>query len=637
MYKNTVIIMRISLLLPPLVPASWAGRSASPSPTIVSTSTSAIPRPISKLQFSTTGTLAEVSPIKLRPVQVHAKLTRESTNPFLSPHPDEEQQQILPDPTSPLPDLISDSLVGRRLHSSSSSSAATSESATPPCSLNPFCVSPQESATSTTVVAIDEEVWSGRESSPSDTVDTYTVLQHPIDKYDVGGSEPLIFNFDSAAQPTVSVVGVVAARATGAPVFSGGDLITLDMEQDEATRGACESDENVVNALREAEGSIRKLELASRQEHDDDDHGQDQDEYGENGGGGGGGRRRGSRRRVSMVENGLATKNFLINNGLEMYRRQEEEEEEDDDDNDHPTRMMKYEDSFMSDPHEELLLMNYQRRFRSHSETEATIFDRLVNQQQRRMMLSNNTSNNPFLVGPDLLHHESSPSSRSQLIRSSGMLIQQSQQEGEGTNNNCYAYNSGPGAAAEDSCITNPTAILRTVSETYLGQFRATSALPRSSSILQLLEQHHHHHQHYGQPPPLSPTLPRATTFMESNGGGRGRAGKERNSNSNSNNCMKSGGAWGKHSTSAAGSEKANVFGDSATAFKRTLSSESVSSQSSVLIGDLESSLATTTPTTSGHNPLSLASTTTAVAAAAAEEGPPPVTGYLCVGLQYDK
>lgn len=278
--------------------------------------------------------------------------------------------------------------------------------------------------------------------------------------------------------------------------------------------------------------------------------------------------------------------------------------------------------------------MSYQRRFRSHSETEATIFDQLVNQQQRRMMLSNNTSNNPFLAGPDLLHHESSPSSRSQLIRSSGMLIKQSQQEGEGTNNNnCYAYNSGPGAAAEDSCITNPTAILRTVSETYLGQFRATSALPRSSSILQLLEQHHHHHHHYGQPPPLSPTLPRATTFMESNGGGRGRAGKERNSNSNSNNCMKSGGAWGKHSTSAAGSEKANVFGDSATAFKRTLSSESVSSQSSVLIGDLESSLATTTPTTSGHNPLS---TTTAVAAAA-EEGPPPVTGYLCVGLQYDK
>lgn len=479
----------------------------------------------------------------------------------------EERGRLLVETTnlSRLPDLVSDSLVEcrRPYLSSTTLSSSSSESA----STNPFVCTPPQSGLSWQVHQEEEEE---------------TVAVH----------EPLIFNFDS-------VVGVKVQPATGA-VYSVGDLISLDMDGvGVSSVGECGSDENVVNALRDAEGSIRKLELASRHEDAEVDDQQQQLKDTDR------------RHWVSTAENGLAGKNFLINSGWDTDPYTS---------NNSNTRMTKYEDSFTSDSHEELqMLMNCQRRYRSHSETEATIFDRLLNQQQRRMMLS---SNNPFL-SPDLLQphesHSSSSSTQQQqtrgqqmMPRSNGMMLKQ--RENECTNNNINK--TGPPVQDSNPQTNNNNnnhkPILRTVSETYLGQFRATSALPRSSSILQLLEQQHNH---YG-PPPLSPTLP----FVESNGGaGRGRAvaGKERNGNSNNNRA-----GWGKHSTSNA-IGKVTVFGDSSTQlFKRTLSSESVSSQSSVLIADLEPSSAT-----AGHNPVSGGSA----------EGPPPITGYLCVGLQYDK
>lgn len=121
---------------------------------------------------------------------------------------------------------------------------------------------------------------------------------------------------------------------------------------------------------------------------------------------------------------------------------------------------------------------------------------------------------------------------------------------------------------------SNNSVLSKTLSETYLGQY----ALSRTSAILD-----------NGPPSPV-PTW----TF--------GAKSLLRQSSATSLHKPTSNvGAMESHSLQ----DKPTTYGDN-TSFRRTISCESVSSESSVLISDLE--LQT-----------------------------PPVTGYLCIGLQYDK
>lgn len=552
---------------------------------------------------------------------------------------------------SPLPDLVSDSLVtehnnnnSRRLQSSLWPSGSASESATQQlCSSNPFTVEVEQQQqfstnnSETSIAQVQEEQLLGEASSPSSSSPPHPSVNYcakplgivrPISRTSSVSSSAttLIFNFENIVE--------VAQTATGGGGYTSemcdsGDLIPLNLSGS-GGGGACANDENVINALREAEGSIRKLELAA--------------EGGVEG---------------NAVENGHQEAELPSESGLfsQSFRRNKNNAEEilqyNSNNNHH-----QYEEGFMcwSDPQvvEHELLMNHQRRYRSHSETEATIsiFDRLLS-QQRRMLLSQSkggggsggmssisSNNNPFL-SPDLLQHENGAPwtmTRNPLIRSNGMMMKQNfiedqQQQQQQmcsralTNSNPHPSSSSP--AADEK----PYALSKTVSETYLGQFMAASALPRSSSILQLLEQQ----QQLNHGPP-SPTLPWAA-FMDMNGSGGG--GRERNGKSGAaaggwNNSSKQNTRRRSSMESGAGAaavdvsaiERVNLLANSCAGsggyFKRTLSSESVSSQSSVLITDLESS---TSAAVGGVGP------------GGVEQGlrPPPVTGYLCVGLQYDK
>lgn len=419
-------------------------------------------------------------------------------------------------------------------------------------------------------------------------------------------SEPLIFNFENVSVGVVTgASGKTATGGIGSEMYSrvtgsgAGDLISLDVKEGNFSVGA--NDENVINALREAEGSIRKLELASRQD--------------------------------SQLHVGDDKRSTAAQDGYNAYHGEEEEYNN--------NRINKYEDSFTSECTEELLLLsNYQRRFRSHSETEATIFDHrrmlMGQQQQQRRMLYTGHNNNPFLSSDLLQQHQyearkcynnggssgpATPAKTGMLIRSNGMMIKQQQEQQEQLELRRNSYNPGE--------PYNPTMLSKTVSETYLGQFMAAT-LPRSSSILQLLEQH--------QNGPPSPTLLPPSDYNQSTAWAAVETRRERNGNASS--CMKSGGgggggvaSWSKHNLAdnVDASARVNVFASSCTSgngsgsFKRTLSSESVSSQSSVLIADLESSSALA-GASGGH-----------LSSAASGGTGPSVTGYLCVGLQYDK
>lgn len=585
---------------------SWTGRSSnSPSPTVVSTTTVAVPRP--KRQFSTPGSSSAESANKLLPsfsfsptrIKLQSRDSKEfesspavrtGTNPFL--HHDDKQVAVLPvtseeTPNPPsLSDLASDSVVEcQRVWWSScvtEEDDSKAEQSVSSVGSNPFFVTPQKQL---------ESENSAVSSEPSASKTTANV--EPLN------CETLIFNFDSVGSPTTDpstkAVEAVATQSTGpATMESNGDLISLEST---TTMGSANEGVSSNALLRQAEGSIRKLELAQAAEGE----------------------------KESSTNTFLAFANTnKMNNPVpgsnQFYEPMSSSHQQKHSFN----RMTKYSDSFLSAAtgdtpercDDDELILQCSRRYRSHSETEATIFERnfILSQHRRLSMLSNN----PFL-GPELSlqntnnsHHQNyypqqqsgyknspftgSPT-RNLLHKSNNPHHYVKQEQERWCSSNIINHNNN---SALTSNPYNPV-ISKTLSETYLGQFMAssaapTSSLPRSSSILMLLEQHHQ--QHHG--PPLSPTVPQ-WAFIE---------GNERRDGCGSNGKSSAKSQW-------TNSEKVNVYASGGASFKRTLSSESVSSESSVLLADLESS--------SGSK-----STSTAANA-------PPVTGYLCVGLQYDK
>lgn len=582
-----------------------------------------MPRP--KRQFSTPLSSTE-SANKLLPsfsfsptrIKLHSRDPKEldssptirtSTNPFLQ-H-DEQQEGIgsvivLPvaaDKTSnpsSQPDLVSDSVAQcQRVWWSTCAEAEQSVSSV---GSNPFFVTPQKQLTSQSSGSENSVV--SRGSEPSTTTANVETLS----------CEALIFNFESIvppSEPSTKVSDTAAKQSTGpATMDSNLELISVESRTTSSADGpASEHSEGVsANALlRQAEGSIRKLELAQEAAE------------GEQGG-------------ASQSQSSTSTfLTFANTNKINSPSPGSSPFYEPMTNSHHQkhsfNRMTKYTDSFLSTApgetsevtlptnsdvacDEDELIFQCSRRYRSHSETEATIFERsFALSQHRRLTL---LTNNPFL-GPNLLpqhannssHHNYYQQQQQQQAYKNSTFAGSPARNSINKSNNphqrwCSSNNNNNKNSAVNSNPYNPV-MSKTLSETYLGQFIANSStptvsLPRSSSILMLLEQHQQQ-QHHG--PPLSPTLP-PWACSEGNEGREGCG-------SNDKSSAKS--QW-------TNSEKVNVYA-SGTLFKRTLSSESVSSESSVLIADLESS--------SGNK-------STSIAASA-----PPVTGYLCVGLQYDK
>lgn len=268
---------------------------------------------------------------------------------------------------------------------------------------------------------------------------------------------------------------------------------------------------------------------------------------------------------------------------------------------------------------------NNYKRYRSHSETEATIFERACN--YRRLMASSehSPSNNPFRSAAEQQNNNNNNiginSANINTIRSSVSsrhLAQQQQQQvgygGGGGSGECYTSTS--------STFNFNSVMSKTLSETYLGQY-PLSALPRSSSILQMLE-------HGPLPPPshasaascwssgsqspqFSTPPPKSQTRRNSIKSSKAQTMSLQSSDrvdafADSGKSPTTTGANNNSKNNNSSNSNCHSGGSASSSVKRTLSSESVSSQSSVLIGDLER-----------------------------DACPPPTTGFLCIGLQFDK